>query len=457
MTRRLLLSYLTVTLIVLLLLQVPLGVFYAQRERDRLSAAVERDARVIATIYEDGLESGTPLDPRPAAQYRARTNARVVIVDARGISLVDTDGTIDRDFSTRPEIRVALSGSRATGVRSSSTLGTNLLYVAVPVASSGVVHGALRVTLDASSIDARVHRFWLGLVAIAAVVLLAMALVGWAIARSVSRPIRLLNDAADRFSRGDLTVPDGSFGGPAELRTLAETMSTMAVRLDALIGEQRAFVADASHQLRTPLTALRLRLENLQTRVGEAESAELDTAIDETNRLAVLVADLLQLARADQHAPPVAVDLTALAGERVEIWTATAENRDVDLKFVAGASPAPALAVPGAVEQILDNVLDNAVNASPPGSTITVSLVPGPAHHQLHVCDQGPGMSDEDKARSTRRFWRGSTTSPGTGLGLAIASALALASSGRLELADAPDHGLSVTLTLPACPSNSAA
>ena len=120
MTRRLLVSYLAVTVVVLLLLEIPLAVFYSQRELERLTAGLERDATVIASIYEDDLEAGRPLDPAAAEAYTIRTGARVVVVDARGISQVDTEQPSQRDLSTRPEIATALTGVRSTGRRSSA-------------------------------------------------------------------------------------------------------------------------------------------------------------------------------------------------------------------------------------------------------------------------------------------------------------------------------------------------
>ena len=157
MTRRLLVSYLTVTLLVLVLLEVPLGVVYSQRERERMAADVEHDATVIASIFEDGLERDLPLDPGPAEQYAARTGARVVVVDDAGIAAVDTEAAVGRDFSTRPEIALALEGTGSSGTRSSETLGTGLMYVAVPVASAGVVHGAVRVTLETDEVAVPMH------------------------------------------------------------------------------------------------------------------------------------------------------------------------------------------------------------------------------------------------------------------------------------------------------------
>lgn len=453
MTRRLLLGYLTVTVLVLVLLEVPLAVVYSQRERDRITSAVEHDAYVLATVYEDALERALPLDSARAFSYAERTGARVVVVDPQGISQVDTEAGPGRDFSTRPEIEVALAGQTAAGTRSSETLGADLLYVAVPVASGGTVHGALRITLGMGEVNARIHRFWWALAAVAAVVLVAVTLVGWAVARSVSRPIRRLNEVAGQFARGDLSAgPDAAtatIAGPPEVRQLGETLLTMAGQLDELLRTQRSFVADASHQLRTPLTALRLRLENLQSRLGAAESGELDAAIDETDRLSVLVTDLLALARADEQPSPVAIDLAPLVRDRVDTWSALAEAAGVRLVARLPGTPAVATAVPGAVEQILDNLLDNALNVSPTRTQVTVSLREADGRWVLSIADQGPGLSPEQRALAKQRFWRGSSATPGTGLGLAIVEALAVASGGTLELDETPGGGLLVTVTLP--------
>ncbi len=162
MTRRLVLSYLAITVIVLAVLEIPLAVFYDQREEERLIADAERDAVVLASFYEDALERGAAIDPAPAEEYAARTGARIVVVDTAGISVLDSDAEPDRDFSTRPEIETALTGVRSSGIRRSDTLDTDILFVAVPVASGGTVHGVLRLTLDAHEVVERVQRFWVG-------------------------------------------------------------------------------------------------------------------------------------------------------------------------------------------------------------------------------------------------------------------------------------------------------
>ncbi len=447
MTRRLVLSYLAVTIVVLALFEIPLAVFYQQREEDRLTVDAERDATVLATIYEDVLEHGIEPDPDPARNYYDDTGVRTVVVDVNGISIVDTGNEVDRDFSTRPEIITALGGERTAGTRRSDTLDTDLLYVAVPVASGGDVHGAVRLTLDTHEVSERVRGFWLALVVVGVIILAVMAGIGTLIARSVTRPVRRLRTAADRHSLGDLTPSEVDEHAPPELAALATAMNHMAGRLDELIERQRAFVADASHQLRTPLTALRLRLENLETEIDDANITEqLDAAIDETNRLATLVDELLQLARTDETPAITDVDLNAVVRDRVDTWTATADEHDVSLHFSEPTGSLTGHAIAGGIEQVLDNLLDNAIRAAPPGSTVDVALEVGDPHHHIVISDTGPGISDDDKPRALARFWRADTTTSGSGLGLAICDAIVRAGGGDLRLGDNRPTGLTVTV-----------
>ena len=451
MTRRLLFSYLAITAIVLLMLELPLAVFYGQREKDRLSANVERDAMVMATIYEDALQDRTTPDPTTAEVYAERTGARVVVMDGSGISEVDTGAEADRDLSTRPEIVTALGGQRSVGIRHSDTLDTDLLYVAVPVASGGTVHGVVRLTLDTSEVDERIHHFWLALTGIAVVVLIAAAAVGWLLARWITQPIRRLQVTANRFSSGDLTPTTPDTTAPQEVVDLETSMNTMAERLDGHIERQRSFVADASHQLRTPLTALRLRLENMGwMTTNPTEQAELERAVDETERLGALVGELLQLARSERREEPVPTDLVQLARDRVDTWGALADQAGVGLVFDAPDHPLVVGVVPGGLEQMLDNLLDNAIRAAPPGSDVRVSCTAGTDTHRLTVADRGPGMTSGERAHALERFWQADPTTSGSGLGLPIVRALAEGSGGSLALEENPPTGLAAVVDLPA-------
>mgnify|MGYP001206507976 CR=1 FL=1 len=442
MARRLLLTYLTITALALAVVVVPLGVVFADREHDRLLFDIERDAQAVASLVEDALEVGvTPAIDPVLADY-AISGGRIVVVDRDGVSVADSDvlGGEPRDFSTRPEIVAALDGRRTSGSRGSETVGSDLMFVAVPVASSGVVHGAVRVTFPTSTLDARVRSTWLRLGGLAAVVLLVVALVGMVFSRGVTRPLLRLQGAATRLAEGDLATRVQVDEGPPELRALAETFNTTAARLEALVESQRRFVADASHQLRTPLTALRLRLETLAPLVPEAAAPKLDAAIAETARLGRLVQSLLVLARTDASAPQrEVVNLSALVEERVDAWRPVAADHGVHLEPVIPPS-ATVFAVDGAVEQILDNLISNALDVAPPDSPIVVQVLVRDGTTELHVVDRGPGMDAEARRHAFERFWRPDDASgDGFGLGLAIVHQLATLSGGEVELQTGPD------------------
>ena len=283
MSRQLLLSYLSLTVFVLAVLMIPLGLADARTERRALESRVEGDAMVFASLAEDNLQAGAPalvtrsLTPR-ARSYQRQTGGRIVIVDRVGTTVLDTHPSqpVASSFASRPEIATALGGRVATGERHSKTLGADLLYVAVPVASGGAVHGAVRITFPTSAIDRRVHRYWLLLTLIAALILASATLIGLRFARSITRPLEVVQEAATRLGAGDLTTRAPVDDGPPEVRRLALQVNEMAAKLERLIVAQEAFVADASHELRTPLTALRLRLENAEAADDESRHDDLE-------------------------------------------------------------------------------------------------------------------------------------------------------------------------------------
>lgn len=467
MRRRLLLSYLTLTVFVLAVLEVPLGIIFARRQLGELTAQVERDAVVTATLVEDALETGRALGISPLLErYADETGARVVVVDARGIALADSSADpAGRSFATRPEVAQALAGRVATGTRRSVTLGADLLYVAVPVASGGVVHGAVRVTYPTSELDRRVRLTWLTLAGVAAVSLLAAAGLAAGLAGSVAGPLRRLQQAAADLGRGRLDVRAPTDQGPPEVRALAGAFNDTAERLSGLLASQDAFVADASHQLRSPLTALRLRLENLEAELEGTAATDLRAATAETRRLSRTVDELLALARADRAAgaPPAGVvDPLAVLEERRSAWESLADERAVTLTVEGADQDAiPSVrATPERLVQILDNLLANAFDAAPPGSAVVLRATHGamPARVELHVVDQGPGMSDEDRLRAFDRFWRGRAPTAngenlgGSGLGLSIVRRLVRADGGEVELLPAPDGGTDAVIRLTAGP-----
>jgi signal transduction histidine kinase len=452
-SRRFLLGFLGLVVVVLAALEIPLGVQNARTERSLLETRVERDATTLASLAQEALRRGdTPALQRLAAvayRYRQDTGGRVVVVDRRGVAVVDTSprGAGAESFASRPEVKAALRGHIAAGTRHSSTLGTDLLYVAVPVGAAGQ-RGAVRITYPTSTVDDRIRRYWLVLAAIAALALLVAAAVGASIAAFVVRPLRRLEDAADAVGRGDLAARAPTDAGPPEVRSLARVFNDTVARLEALVRSREEFVADASHQLRTPLTALRLRLENLARDVAPTGQGELAGASAEVDRLATLVDGLLALARADSGASPAGrVDVRVLAGERVEAWSALAEERGLALAGPGAGPPLTAYASADRLSQVLDNLLENAVEVSSPGGAIAVEVGAAGEWVELRVRDEGPGMSPEARSRAFDRFWRG-RAGEGSGLGLAIVRRLVEADGGTVELVPAPSQGLEAVVRL---------
>jgi signal transduction histidine kinase len=392
--------------------------------------------------------------------YAKQTGGRVVVTDEKGVSLVDTSRPKNpaRDFSTRPEFQAALAGTQKSGIRSSSTLGEQLAYVAVPITSGSRVNGAVRVSFPTDTLRRQVRDNWLRLGLLSVLVLAAAASLGWLVARWAISPVAELEDGAQRLAGGDLSARAEVDRGPPELRRLGVAFNDMAAQVEGLVGSQRAFVADASHQLRTPLTALRLRLDELEELLADGDVAsarpEVDAISTEVDRLGQLVEGLLALARAEAGSgasAPVPVVAAAVVRARAARWEALADERGVHLAVQAPPT-APARALAGALEQVLDNLLDNALEVAPEHSTIdlTVAVAAGDGV-MVRVRDHGPGMSATDRERATHRFWRApDAPAGGTGLGLAIVTELVRAGGGTVTLEDpAEGTGLVVEVRLP--------
>jgi signal transduction histidine kinase len=456
------------TALVLVLLEVPLGVVYSHRERDALTAVARRDAAVVAVVAGEALEHPGQHDLQGLAlRYRSETGAEVAVTDPTGRVLVSLDpGESDGggpDFETAvasallgqphlshradedgPETAVAVPIRPPAPPNSAAATGTgNLLGVAV-------------VAVPGQPTATRIHRAWLALGGFAVILLGLAALLGLWLARGLAGPLLALEAASSRLGDGDLTAR-APVEGPGEIAALAAQFNRTAGRLAELVTAQQQFVADASHQLRTPLTALRLRLENLAAEASEDVRAHVDDAQSEVDRLTRLVDGLLALSGAQPRpAASAAIDIGEVVTERCAAWAALADEQEVALTVSIDApEPVTATVVPGHLEQILDNLLANAVEASPPGRGIEVGVVDGGGLVTVHVRDHGPGLSDQERLRAFDRFWQSAATPTGSsGLGLAIVRQLAIANGGTVTLEGPEGGGLDAILRLPRAAPN---
>jgi signal transduction histidine kinase len=439
-------------LLILVALEVPLALNLKRRADAEVRNDAAGQAHIVAAQASGSLNR--PVRLRALTERAASTlGARVIVVDSTGSLRADSAGGRVGSYGTRPEIRIALSGRTAQGERHSETLGTDLLYTAVPVTSGGRTVGAVRVTQSVSAVNERVRRSVLALIAIGASALLLGLVLAWFLADSLSRPLRKLARTARKVEEGDFEAR-AEVTGPEEAREVAVAFNDMADRIGTVLAAQREFVANASHQLRTPLTGLRLRLESAAAKADSPDlERELAAAEQEVERLARLLNTLLMLAREGQ-APKAGrlVSLGLAAKHAHERWDDRAEQRGQRLELV----PAQDVVVHAAEEDlaiVLDNLIENALHYSPAGSAVTLEFGRDGTDAFLAVLDEGPGLEQGEETAVFERFGRGRAGKAGpsgTGLGLAIVQTLAERWGGSAALSPRPEGGTRAEIRLPA-------
>ncbi|MFE2579847.1 ATP-binding protein [Streptomyces sp. NPDC059378] len=323
------------------------------------------------------------------------------------------------------------------------------LVVASPVIRDGDVVAVVVTDSPTGAMRTRILHGWLivGAGEIAAMLLAvgaALRLTGW-----VLRPVRVLDATTHDIATGRLKSRVAVGGGPPELRRLARSFNEMADNVEDVLEQQRAFVADASHQLRNPLAALLLRIELLALELPDGNE-EIASVRTEGKRLAQVLDDLLDLALAEHaDADLTLTDIGALAAERVAAWAPTAEAKGV--RLVGNCPPVTAWADPITLSSALDAVMDNAVKFTPVDETVEVTVASHGATSTVVVTDNGPGLTEEELGRVGDRFWRSGRHQnvKGSGLGLSISRVLLAAGGGTISYGQNEPRGLRVTVTLP--------
>ena len=454
MTRRLLLSYLGLAVLILLVLEVPLATLAQRFERQLATSQVEKQANGLVALATDELTPARRAQLRSVvSSYESKTGGEVTIIGPDHTILASSSGDADHDTKDWSGVVGRALGGQSNAIYTNDE-GRPYSVAAAPVVDDGAVVAAVLLGEPSNFTEHRIHQIWLALAVFAAGAILVAAAAGVFLARSMALPLGRLEATVDRFGRGQLSSRANESEGPAEVRSLARQFNHMAAQLDDLVEAQKRFVADASHQLRSPLTALRLRLENLEATAGEADQESIAAVGREVQRLSRIVDGLLTLGRAgEEQSKKVDVDVTAVIEERCDAWSALAAEKGVAI--VAGGRSTPEVhrrLQAGDLDQIIDNLLANAVEVSPPESRITVALqLDGQGPAELHVVDEGPGLPEEDRMRAFDRFWQSSARPSGhSGLGLAIVRQLAARNGLEVELRAGAPVGLDAVVLLPA-------
>ncbi|WP_405882926.1 HAMP domain-containing histidine kinase [Streptomyces sp. NBC_01136] len=359
------------------------------------------------------------------------------------------DWYLPEEGEGRDAFNEALLGRRSHDPEQVLPWQRNRLVVASPVIRDGDVVAVVVTDSPTGQMRSRILHGWviIGAGEVAAMLLAlgaALRLTGW-----VLRPVRVLDATTHDIATGRLKSRVAVAGGPPELRRLARSFNEMADNVEDVLEQQRAFVADASHQLRNPLSALLLRIELLALELPE-DNEEIASVRTEGKRLAQVLDDLLDLALAEHAEADLRLtDIGELTAERVASWSPLADSKGVRL---AGTCPATtAWADPVTLSSALDAVIDNALKFTPEGERVEVAVSSNGEVSTVVVTDLGPGLSDEELARIGDRFWRsaGHQNIKGSGLGLSISRVLLSAGGGSISYARHEPHGLKVTVTVP--------
>ncbi|MHB1242439.1 MAG: sensor histidine kinase, partial [Gaiellaceae bacterium] len=371
---KLLAAFTYVLVLVLVALEIPLVLSLSSRVDNEVRAQAAAQAQGVAAAAAARLDDEPGL-VRVVERAGSDLGARVVVVDAKGRLLADSAGTAapDVSYAGRPEIAAALAGRSEQGTRQSDTLGGELLYTAVPVLDEGRTVGAVRVTQSNAAVSERVRR---NVFVVVGVGLAALALglgLAWVLAGQLAGPLRALARTARRVEEGELDAR-AEVTGASEQREVALAFNDMTERLAQVLEAQREFVGNASHQLRTPLTGLRLRLEAAAVKSDDpAVRHDLELAEAEVERLTRLLNALLTLARGgDRPTLRAPASLRAAAESAYERWLPRAEASGHAL-VLDGDGEALVRAGEEDVAIALDNLIENALVYAPHGTTVTLA------------------------------------------------------------------------------------
>jgi signal transduction histidine kinase len=450
---------------VLLALGVPLAVSVAAAQQQKVVVdRIDDTARfaALAQFVADGPGGTRPTVPgerreslrRELVSYYGVYGIRAGVFFRNGSAMANApaDWSVPRTGEVREAFDEALLSRRSHDPRQAWPWDERRLVVASPVIRDGDVVAVVVTDSPTGALRSRILRGWLliGAGEIAAMLLAvgaALRLTGW-----VLRPVRVLDATTHDIATGRLKSRVAAAGGPPELRRLARSFNEMADNVEDVLEQQRAFVADASHQLRNPLSALLLRIELLALELPEGNE-EIASVRTEGKRLAQVLDDLLDLALAEHAEADLALtDIGALAEERVAAWSPAADAQGV--RLAGNCPPTTGWADPIALSSALDAVIDNAVKFTPEGGTVEVTVGCDSDTATVVVTDTGPGLTDEELARVGDRFWRSGRHQnvKGSGLGLSITRALLTAAGGTIDYAHHEPRGLRVTVRVPRHP-----
>ena len=420
MRRRVLLLVAATTSLVLVAFLVPLALLVRTVATERAVLAATADAQALTALV-------AVADPASLAVAVAQVDA----TSPSQVSVFTADGAVLGAPAPRtPLVELAARGSSASGTVDG---GREIVFaVRDPAGRTGVI----RTFVTDAALTAGIGRAWLLLAGLGAVLLAVGLLVADRLARSLVRATIELAAVSHRLARGELDARADP-AAPVEVGVVAGALNTLAGRISALLREERETVADLSHRVRTPLTALRLDAEALRQ---PEDAARIGAGVDAVQRAVSSVIDAARRRATDT----AECDAAAVVAERVAFWSVLAEDTERDVRTDLAAGPLPVAVGRADLEALVDALLGNVFAHTPDGSAFAVRLGPRPGGGaRLLVADAGPGLP-----AGTDVLRRGASGGGSTGLGLDIARRTAEQAGGGLALGRSPEGGLAVTVDL---------
>ncbi len=433
-----------------------------QREaEEQVEHELELEAHLLAATLRESLED---LHEAPQAlaqlqdliaRYRSHSESRVLVLDTSYLVLAASEpalaGQIERAW---PEFVAAAQGSEQHDVRVDRYSNEERVFAAAPVHDDdGALVGYVQVSLPMYPVRLGVYRSWAAMVGVVVLVLLMTALVSLWLAGRVASPLQALTQAVMRAAEGDFEYHVQP-RGPQEIWHLTETFNRMRRQLADLLQRQQEFTANAAHELRSPLTALRLRLEMLRNHPEDRALQEkyLGEMIAEVDYLRTMVSQLLELTAADaavENARPIdpAPLLYQIVDELMPLFTAKKVTLRVDVP-----SHLPLMRIWATeLQVIIRNLLDNACKYTPAGGKVECSAYADEQYVVLKVNDTGLGITPEMQEKIFERFYRSHTDrmTSGSGLGLSLVRSLVERNRGKITLHSQPGEGTTFTLYFP--------
>ncbi|MFE5474307.1 sensor histidine kinase [Nocardia sp. NPDC056541] len=478
MRRRLLIALTVFAALAVLAFAIPLSLTAATSRTQELVLGRSGDADRFATLADAaGSAGGVQALADEVGRYHELYGENVLVVDARGAPIVNA-GVEVSDVRIRAAVAAARRNQRPQQVDRLTPWSAPVMLIARPVGTGVQVNGAVVIEASTAAARATIARVWAVIAVGALGAMVVFVLLALVLSRWVLRPLAAMSDAVAELT-ATLPKPRGrapitrNYGGPPEVRDLAESVDAMATAVADSADAQHQLVADTAHAMRNPLAALMIRLDSLEYAVPGQASATFRGATAEVERLTALLDDLLELAvaqapasfgtaaSADERCDPAQV-----VADRIDAWGSAFDDAGMRLTTArrpdGSVSPAPpdggedsgshsaAAISSAALAQILDVALSNSCRYAGSGAHTVVGVSDEPGWVRVRVADDGPGVAPDELDKLTARFFRGSAAAAGgTGLGLSIAQALATAWGARLTVEAVHPHGLAVTVRIP--------